>query len=102
MSREAASSCNYAVFTFVTDEKRDVSDPVSVVLWSPQGDWVKQRWPQEGERVGQLDPHRDIPVVNLVRDQIARWVTKCELPHASVHLSPSSDAWWEHVRELLV
>src|SRR5262249_9748871 len=32
----------------------------------------------------------------------ARWAQKKELPHASAPMSPSTDAWWRHVRQLLV
>jgi Protein of unknown function (DUF3037) len=102
MPPEEAVSFSYAVFSFVTDEARGASLPVGVVLWSPEKHWVQMRLVAEGERLTGLDPHKDLPIVRLVHDQIQRWIGTGDLPHTRDVRSPYSDRWWRHVRDLLV
>jgi Protein of unknown function (DUF3037) len=102
MPPEGAVSFSYAVFSFVTDKPRGASLPVGVVLWSPEKHWVQMRLVAEGERLTGLDPHKDLPIVRLVHDQIQRWIGTGDLPHMTDVRSPYSDRWWRHVRDLLV
>ena len=101
MPHAETASFRYAVFSFLS-EGGSSSVPVGVVLWSPGQRWVRLRLAGEGEHLEGLDPDHDGPIVRLVHEQVSRWMATGHLPHLPEPVSPHSDRWWRHARELLI
>ena len=81
MTHEKPVSCSYAVLSFVLDSLPDLSIPVGVVLWSPQGHYVKVYMIQDKDKLKGIDPHMDLPIIRLAHDQIVKWIRTGQLPH---------------------
>jgi hypothetical protein len=96
------SSFSYAVFNLSLDGTKGHSVPVGVALWSAHRQWVKIRLVEDGERLVDFSRMADFPFVNIVRKKINNWIQAGNLPHTDKSLMPFEDAWWEHVRKLLI
>ncbi len=92
---------SYAVFRYVKDAKRDLSVPVGVALWSQDLSWARVRFLQRTERVPGVNKQHDFPYVDLVARKVESWLSSRRAPYLGEGVSPSTDAWWQHVRELL-
>lgn len=102
MSKGKAISSSYAVFSFQVDEAGAVSVPIGVALWSPEAAWVDFRLVREKERLKLFRSQEYLPFVRLAEDRLRAWMKSGSLPYAQAQLAPSTDAWWRHVRDLLV
>jgi len=102
MSSKTAVSFSYSIFTFQVDDGGAVTVPIGVALWSPERQWVKVRLVEEKERLKQFKSQEHFPLANLVREKIQQWIAAKELPYCDQPVTPSVDAWWRHVRDLLV
>lgn len=95
-------SYSYAVLRYVKDERRDVSVPVGIALWSPDANWVQTRMLSADERIEAIKPAEDYPFVNLVDRKISAWIRERQLPYEERPLSPTTDLWWRHLQKILV
>jgi hypothetical protein len=95
-------SYSYAVLRYVKDEKRDISVPVGVALWSADANWARTRMLLADEKVDAIRKTDDYPFVNLVSRKINAWIQEKQLPYQDQPLSPNSDLWWQHLRKILV
>lgn len=102
MSQGKAISSSYAVFSFQVDEAGAVSVPIGVALWSPEAAWVDFRLVREKERLKLFKAHEYLPFVRLAEERMRAWMKSGNLPYAQEQLGPTTDAWWRHVRNLLV
>jgi superfamily II DNA or RNA helicase len=96
-----ASSCKYAVFSFLIDPPRETGIPVGVAVWSPEQHRARVRFVKEGEPIEGLDVEEHLPFVRLVQQKVERWLETGRLPHGGGGI-PSEDAWWQHLRALLI
>jgi len=96
------SSFSYAVFKYVKDTQRDLTVPVGVALWSDNAQFVHMRFVRKDERINRINKADDLPYIELVARKLADWLKKRELPYQNAEMSPHSDEWWRHVRNLLV
>lgn len=97
-----ASSFSYAVFRYVKDAQRDLTIPVGVALWSNGAGVAHTRFIQREEKVARISKTDDYPYIELVAEKLNRWVDKGGLPYQHSRLSPNTDEWWRHVRNLLI
>lgn len=97
-----ASSYSYAVFRYVKDAQRDWTVPVGVALWSNDTHETWTRFVSEHEKLPRISKTEDLPYIDLVVRKLKGWLAMGELPYQSDRLSPGSDQWWQHVRNLLV
>jgi hypothetical protein len=102
MTSKVANSSSYAIFSFVLDPARDTAMPIGVALWSPGRRFVKIRLLSETEKLTGFNVEEYYPFVRMVRSKVEHWMETGELPFAEVPVSPFEDAWWQHVRKLLI
>jgi hypothetical protein len=102
MTPKAAISSSYAVFSFILDPARGLSIPIGIALWSPERRWVKVRLLEENEQLTDFTTADHYPFVRLVRDKVNSWVVSGQLPYAETPVAPFEDAWWRHVKDLLI
>ena len=95
-------SFSYAVLRYVKDERRDISVPVGVALWSEEGHWVRTRLLMPDERLTPISSSDDYPFINLISRKLDNWMKQGELPYQDRMLSPYSDAWWRHLQKILI
>jgi hypothetical protein len=96
------SSYSYAVFKYVKDAQRDWTVPVGVALWSNDTNTAWTRFISKDESLPRISKTEDIPYIDLVVRKLKGWLATGELPYQSNHLSPGTDQWWRHVKDLLV
>jgi hypothetical protein len=97
-----ASSYSYAVFKYVKDAQRDLTVPIGVALWGSDRQLAYMRFIKKNEKIAHISKADDLPYIDLVARNLKEWLDKKELPYQQFELSPNSDAWWKHVRDLLV
>lgn len=97
-----ASSYSYAVFRYVKDAQRDWSVPVGVALWSNDSHDAWTRFISKDEKLPRISKTEDLPYIDLVVRKLRGWINKGELPYQSEPMSPGSDQWWRHVKNLLI
>lgn len=93
-------SASYAVFSY-TDTTHGIEIPVGVALWSPERQFADVRLVGSDESLEKFK-QRDAPYVDLVHEKVRHWMKSGHLPHCDAHLEPWDNAWWTHVRELLI
>jgi len=97
-----ASSYSYAVFRYVKDSQRDLSVAVGVALWSNDAKCARTRFVRKDEKVARISKADDLPYIDLVMRKLADWICKGQLPYQNSEMSPFSDEWWRHLRNLLI
>src|ERR1700722_15803088 len=102
MMERLSSTFSYAVFRFVKDAKRDLSVPVGVALWSRDLSWVGVRFIRREERLPGVNKNSDFPYVEFVERKIQSWLSSNSLPYQREGVATTTDAWWNHLRQLLV
>lgn len=95
-------SYSYAVFRYVKDAQKDLSVPVGVALWSPDKKFTGLRFAKESDRASQINKAEDLPYIDLIRRKLRDWSEKQQLPYQDQPMSPDTDDWWRHVRDLLI
>ncbi|MDR3798809.1 MAG: DUF3037 domain-containing protein [Terracidiphilus sp.] len=97
-----AASFSYAVFRYVKDARRDLTVPVGVALWSDDAQFVRVRLVENEDKTRNINKADDIPYINLVCRKVSGWLKERELPYQDREMSPYTDDWWRHVRNLLI
>jgi hypothetical protein len=95
------SSFSYSVLAYVTEDLKQLSVPVGVVLWGENPDNTRIRIIQEGEKVKGVKSPAHV-FIRLAKAKIENWILHGVLPYATRDLRPGTDEWWRHVSKLLV
>jgi hypothetical protein len=102
MSNSTSQSSSYSVLTFVTDELRRTEIPVGIALWSSRShEGVQIRLASDKEKIAGFRQEW-MPYLDLVSSQLQGWLAEGRLPYDTAKLEPKNDAWWRHLRNLLV
>jgi hypothetical protein len=102
-SSTTSQASSYSVLTFVTDELRRTEIPVGIALWSSRSneEGVQVRLASGREKLPGF--RQDwMPYLDMVSSQLNGWLAEERLPYDTEKLKPQSDAWWRHLRNLLV
>ena len=97
-----ASSYSYAVFKYVKDARRDWTVPIGVALWSNDTHSAWMRFISKEEKLPRISKTEDLPYIDLAVRKLKDWLDTGELPYQSERMSPGSDQWWRHVKNLLI
>lgn len=84
----------------VTDDKGRDSIPVGVAAWDSVEDWYAIRFPQEDEEINGLTQTKR-RLVELARQQLAKWSEKGEIPYSARSRRPSETEFWVGVQDAL-
>lgn len=103
ISSRISQSSSYSVLTFVTNELSRTEIPVGVALWNScdADDGVQLRILSGADRLPGFKQEW-MPYLDLVSTQIHGWLHEKHLPYDTDNLEPRDDAWWKHLRNLLV
>src|SRR5438093_2848168 len=96
------SSYSYAVFRYVKDAQLDVTVPIGVALWSSEEGVARTRLLKQSERISRISKTDDYTYIDLIHRKLGMWLSQKKLPYQSAEMLPTSDAWWRHLRNVLV
>jgi Protein of unknown function (DUF3037) len=95
-------SFSYAVFRYIKDPQRDLSVPVGVALWSPDAQYVRFRFTEPSDRAKGINKTDDLPHIAVTERKLQDWIEHGQLPYQDRPMTPITDEWWRHVRNLLI
>src|ERR1700674_17610 len=101
MTKTEFRSFSYSVLNFVTDELRQTSVPVGLILWGTEAKTTRIHVASERDNLrGLKEPA--YAFIQLVKRKIENWLNEGKLPYASPDVLPNTETWWRHVSKLLV